>query len=273
MFNRAELKSRAKEVLSDTHTYWLSFAVCLIIGLVGGTTSFTANFSTGTNMEDDLTSLLTLNSLNMQNIIIVGIILSGIIVLAICFSIFLITPLNVGGKRFFIKSALGETEFSNLGVVFKSSYYLNVVKVMFMRNLFLILWALIALAPYCGSLVLMAVLPHKFILETSILLLVSVFAFIPFIMKSYSYLMVDYIVAQNPEIDWREAINRSKEMMRECRFQTFILELSFLGWQILGVMLCGVGVLFIAPYMQATFAQLYLERKNKVDSYGFCYEN
>lgn len=42
----------------------------------------------------------------------------------------------------------------------------------------------------------------------------------------------------------------------------FILDLSFLGWYILGTLMLGIGVLFVNPYYEATYAQLYVSLKD-----------
>ena len=46
-------------------------------------------------------------------------------------------------------------------------------------------------------------------------------------------------------------------MMEGNKFRVFVLELSFIGWLILGTLLCGVGTIFVAPYIEATKAELY----------------
>ena len=91
---------------------------------------------------------------------------------------------------------------------------------------------------------------------------------IPGIIKAYEYLMVPYILAENPNIDSKRAFQMSRDMMKGEKWDTFVLELSFLGWTLLGVLACGIGSLFVAPYMQATFTELYEVLKYKVISCG-----
>ena len=38
----------------------------------------------------------------------------------------------------------------------------------------------------------------------------------------------------------------------------FVLELSFLGWYLLGSLAFGVGTVFVGPYYRATLAELYI---------------
>ena len=84
--------------------------------------------------------------------------------------------------------------------------------------------------------------------------------------------MTDYIIAENPEMNWKECLEKSTKMMKSIRFKTFVLKLSFIGWMLLGIMLCGIGTFFVRPYIEATIAQLYLERKNVISSENFYFE-
>jgi uncharacterized membrane protein len=82
--------------------------------------------------------------------------------------------------------------------------------------------------------------------------------FIPGIVKSYSYRMVPYILAENPELSAREAITLSRKMMYGHKWSTFVLDLSFIGWQLLsGITMGLVGVFYTNPYVAATDAELY----------------
>lgn len=82
---------------------------------------------------------------------------------------------------------------------------------------------------------------------------------IPGIMAAYSYSMTEYILAQNPNLTAREAMRRSKEMMRGYRLHLFFLQLSFIGWQILCAFTLGIGNLWLLPYQQTATAVFYRE--------------
>ena len=47
------------------------------------------------------------------------------------------------------------------------------------------------------------------------------------------------------------------------KFELFVLELSFIGWRFLGMMLCCIGIIFVLPYQNATFAEFYAELSGK----------
>ena len=74
--------------------------------------------------------------------------------------------------------------------------------------------------------------------------------------KRYSYFMVPYIAAENPDMSGREAVTLSRRIMRGHKWECFVLELSFLGWQILGLLTFGLfNVLY--TYKTAVFTQYY----------------
>lgn len=82
---------------------------------------------------------------------------------------------------------------------------------------------------------------------------------IPGIIATFSYAMAPYIMDENPEMSVMEAIRRSKEMMNGNRWRLFCLELSFIGWAILCLFTCGIGILWLNPYIYAAEAAFYLE--------------
>ena len=101
-------------------------------------------------------------------------------------------------------------------------------------------------------------------------LLIALFTFlwtllliIPGIVKSYSYSMAFYIKHDNPDYEWKKCIDESRRIMDGEKERLFLLDLSFLGWAILGVLCCGIGTLWVTPYMQAARANFYEDIKNK----------
>ena len=80
---------------------------------------------------------------------------------------------------------------------------------------------------------------------------------IPGIIKAYSYSMSFYILAENPDMTAREALNESKEIMKGNKLNFFILELSFFFWLLLVVVTFGIAAIYVEPYMQLTYANFY----------------
>ena len=106
-----------------------------------------------------------------------------------------------------------------------------------------------------------------FIMELKIFLW-SLLFIIPGVIKSYQYFMVPYILAENPNIETKRALELSKEMTKDEKFNIFLLQLSFIGWMFLCVFTCGIGYIFLSPYMEATFAELYQVMREKAHSLG-----
>ncbi len=79
------------------------------------------------------------------------------------------------------------------------------------------------------------------------------------IIKHYSYRMVPYIVAENPDIKPKDAVNLSRKMMYGHKWECFELDLTFIGWYILGVLSFGlVDVFWTVPYHMATTTEYYV---------------
>ena len=157
-------------------------------------------------------------------------------VVGVLFSVFVSNPVTVGKCRYFMESRVGNAPFSSLFSAFGGPAYRNVVKVMFMKNLFIFLWSLLFV--------------------------------IPGIYKAYQYRMVDYLMAENPYMTYQRALELSRQMTDGEKFNIFILELSFFGWLFLGALACGLGVFFVNPYIEATFAELYAALRAKAFATG-----
>ena len=87
--------------------------------------------------------------------------------------------------------------------------------------------------------------------------------FIPGIIKSLAYSLTPYIIKDFPELSANEAITLSMKMMKGYKAKLFLLMLSFIGWGILCIFTLGVGLLWLIPYMQTTFAAFYQDVKNE----------
>ena len=77
--------------------------------------------------------------------------------------------------------------------------------------------------------------------------------------KRYSYFLVPYIIAENPDIDGKTAIKLSRDMMYGHKMECFILELSFIGWNMLGVLTFGISnLVFADAYEVSVFSEYYV---------------
>ena len=80
---------------------------------------------------------------------------------------------------------------------------------------------------------------------------------IPGIIKAYSYAMTPFIMAENPEMTAKEAINASKVLMDGHKWELFCLDFSFIGWYLLCVPTLGIGAFFLNPYTNAAYTAFY----------------
>jgi len=76
------------------------------------------------------------------------------------------------------------------------------------------------------------------------------FSMVWLIVKSYYYELTHMIAAENPEMSSKEVVEKSKELMQNNRFKLFCLQFSFIGWIVLAMIPLGIGVIWVAPYMQ-----------------------
>ena len=76
----------------------------------------------------------------------------------------------------------------------------------------------------------------------------SLLFIIPGIVKLYAYSMAYYIANEHPEYDWKACLDESQRLTRGHKLDLFVLDLSFIGWYIVGSLCLGIGVLWVAPY-------------------------
>lgn len=149
---------------------------------------------------------------------------------SICFSIFFAYPITVGSRKFFLNAKHDNNpKIGDIFDSFKKNSYINVVKIMTLKAIYTLLWA---------------------------------FTIIGGFIKSYEYRMIPYILADDPDINLKDAFLKSKKMMNNYKWKTFVLDLSFIGWNLLNIVTFGLsGIFYSNPYHAATITELYEERK------------
>lgn len=85
----------------------------------------------------------------------------------------------------------------------------------------------------------------------------SLLFYIPGIVKSFAYSMAPYILAENPNMTARQALNESKHITKGHKGELFVLGLSFIGWILLVCITFGIAAIWVVPYMSATYANAY----------------
>lgn len=179
---------------------------------------------------------------NLFNVGMITGLLAGIatvvILIVLVAKVFVGNLLKMGGYRFFILNQTAQPGIGTLLDGFRSGHYVNIVLTMFLRDLFTTLWSLLLV--------------------------------VPGIVKHYEYLMVPYIIAENPAMDYKEAFQISKQMMDGEKMEAFIMDLSFLGWYLLSAVTCGLlAIFYVNPYVQASFAKMYTFNKQKAYQEGY----
>lgn len=211
MWVRSELKAMGKEDFK--RDYWSYVLVAFLAILASGSFPLKFQWDSGIN--------------------------AGHGVIGILVGVFLLHPLYVGTRRFFLSNLYreGKTPIGTVLYAFDHSYG-NVVLTTFLKSLFIVLWSLLLV--------------------------------IPGIVKLYSYFMVDYILADNPTLDQSRAFEISKKTMVNEKMNVFVFDLSFILWLILSGITLGIaGVFFVFPYIEASKARLYDQLKQKALTNGF----
>lgn len=157
--------------------------------------------------------------------IVTGVVLLLIAALVMVVDILVANPLEVGIRRFFTQNLNQEASVKEVAFAYDSNFK-NIAKIMFFRDLYTSLWALLFI--------------------------------IPGIVKAYEYRMIPYLLAENPDMSKEEVFAASKQMMDGQKWRTFILDLSFFGWGILSACTCGIlSIFYVNPYIFSTEAALY----------------
>ncbi len=79
------------------------------------------------------------------------------------------------------------------------------------------------------------------------------------VIKYFSYFLVPYIVAENPDISPVKAKNLSRRMMHGHKFECLKIKLSFIGWYLLEFITLGVtGIFFSNPYQETVILEFYV---------------
>ena len=172
--------------------------------------------------------------------VIFGAVMFFVCVIGTLLDIFVINPVRVGGYNFFNRQREGTSRFTNIFGGFTHGHYKASIRNMFLKGLYETLWSMLFI--------------------------------IPGIIKSYSYWMVPYITAANPNLSASRAFEISKKTMSGNKWRTFVLELSFIGWDLLACLTFGIGFYFLAPYKETTYAELYGALKQKAITEGIATE-
>ena len=275
MWTRKSVKEKGKKAFFGN--FWKSVLVAIILGITLGAAS--SGFSSGSSLSSSVTSLIKTTTESQSGstsgtitytddqgdshdvtfdldlsdpasvdqdevnfvvsavlaILAIGFVIYLVItVFALAFKYLLLTPFEYGCRKFFRKNLDEPAKLSNIVYVF-DSHYKNIVKTAFLTDLFIWLWSLLFI--------------------------------VPGIIKAYQYRLVPYIMSENPEMSFRDAQAESARLMNGNKWKTFVLDLSFIGWDILSIFTWGLlEIFFVGPYKASTDAALYESIKYGIDA-------
>ena len=229
-WTRAGLKERALALLSPG--YWplvLVSLVAIVIGDYGGAflrhSSSCLRVKTSTTVTVQPTNVIEACSSTSLPVDTTTMVVLLVVALALAM-ILLGNPIAVGVRKYFVGRHRGTARLKDLFFAFSSGHYWNVVHVVLMHDLAVLLWSLLLI--------------------------------IPGWVKAYALRMVVYELADNPAISWREAFDISERVMQGQKWDSFVLDLSFILWWLLSGLTCGfLDVFFVVPYFGLTSAGLY----------------
>lgn len=94
------------------------------------------------------------------------------------------------------------------------------------------------------------------------------------IIKYYSYMFIPYILAENPDIKSKDAFMLSKNMTNGYKWKMFLLDLSFILYDLLGVLTFNIFNLLVTnPYKATTYTELYMKIRNDyIDNKKYLYD-
>lgn len=99
------------------------------------------------------------------------------------------------------------------------------------------------------------------LLYTLIVTIATVFLIVPGIIAACGLSMTFFIMSEDANISGRDALTTSWNMMNGYKWSFFCLMLRFFGWIILCLMTCGIGFIWLSPYMTLTARNFYLRRR------------
>ena len=301
MWTCSELKKNAWNNLSPNY-WWALLLVFLDVAIVSTISSvisgisgaFSSVFSTIltslTMTADSHSSFYEVMAAILPIIIGLSALLLFAILLSYAVAIFVSNPLSAGTVKWFIIQREQKTMHSieALFSSFRKGVYKHIVSGMAWKLLWTALWGLVSVIPlliptalavlfgmnadYAGQ------VSANFGISNNAALFIIVLVFILMFITAYgiciminlnryySYLYVVYILIDEPDIGYREAIRKSRRMSRGQKGKMFILDLSFIGWWLLVFLTCGLLVIALYPYLFATYAELYFTRKEELAS-------
>lgn len=239
--NRAELKSRAKEQLQGKR------GVLALVTLISLILSISINFNT--NIKIDLGKI--------------GVVL---VIISIIFSI-LNVILQYGVTKIYLDVAnYREVNIYDIFAGFNKKVLFKTIGLSILISIMSSLPALAVVIPSIILIVGLVAFTNSIISMIIIMIIMIVLIIAVELIIIFMYSQAFYILCEDNTKGVVQCMTESRELMKGHKKEYFVLGLSFIGWMLLILITCGIGALWISPYMQTTMTNYYLElKKNNLD--------
>ena len=146
--------------------------------------------------------------------------------------IFIQNLISIGSNRFYLENRrYNNTKLDKVLYPYKKKRISHLAYIMFLKDLYINLWALTIVGAF---------------------------------IKYYEYVMIPYILAENPNISKKDAFKISKDLTKGHKWELFKLDLSFFGWFLLAVITVGISnILFFNSYRDCILAEVYMKLRNE----------
>lgn len=243
MWTNQMLKGNAKQYFLKN--YWPCIGVTIVLDFLGSGVAgraagvdFSFEYETARPQYKNLGIPQGREEHFLAALLLSGLVIALVLLIGILFVMFVGNVITVGGNRFYIENRRREAPAGLLFFGFNSGHYKNIVKTMFLAELSVFLWSFLLI--------------------------------VPGVIKAYEYMMVPFILAENPGMDPKDVLALSSRMMSGEKWKAFVLGLSFLGWYLLSALTCGIlGIFYVSPYVNTTYTELYVYNKSKAYQEGY----
>ena len=221
MWFREDLKDRAKLALR-VNGYWKPLLASLLLLLLTGG-SGTGN-STNTIYRFSGPGLGPYWEELQRNLPLAAWFWGVLIALGLTYAVLVVGPVTVGWHRYCLEHRARRVPLSALFRPFREEYR-NTVRTMLMTDVITFLWSLLFI--------------------------------VPGIVKRYQYFLVPDILAENPKIGWQRAMRLSRDMTRGSKFEIWVMQLSFMGWLMLPLVVIIPLAIWLSGPLGQGFDSLY----------------
>jgi len=297
MWTCGEMKKEGWSKLSKS--LWTAVLVTLVFIIISGIFTTGQNVINMAKYKIQFSggweSFLSNADNSSPELVLLNLLQSFIGLLAIVAVFFLINPLGVGYSRWFLtnRKPEGAAGFNLLFSSFQQGVYTGILGGTAWMTLWTAIWQVVAslcLIPLWGFFIaaifsvvfsasgsasvtgsamtqkefihsLVNIAPAYFIIFI-ILLIVCYAGYLAITLnRKYAYFFTTFILAENPTIGAKNALDLSKKMTFGIKGKLFVLDLSFIGWWLLSGLTCGILSLGVMPYTYAAYTEVYISRK------------